>query len=294
MEMLLQAIINGILMGSVYGLTALGLTLIFGVMKVINFAHGSCLMVGMFASYWFVTLTGIDPYLALIVVVPFCFVFGYLIQDTLISPVFKREKGVREPFGVLLLTSGLWLFLDNLALLLFGANFRSIKTPYSSLSYQIGDILINGPRLYAFIGTIAGAYFFHLFLKKTVMGQAIRATGQDRDVAGLMGVNVYRIYNVAFGIGIAITGFVGGLLTPFYYVHPTVGYVFDIKAFVIVVLGGLGSIPGALLGGIIIGLIESVVAQFLTATWTAAITYAIFLAVLFLKPEGILGLKGEW
>jgi branched-chain amino acid transport system permease protein len=294
MEMLLQAFIHGILMGSVYGLTALGLTLIFGVMKVINFAHGSCLMVGMFASFWLVTLTGIDPYLGLIIVVPFCFGFGYLIQDKLISPVFRMEKGVREPFGVLLLTSGLWLVLDNLALLLFGADFRSIKTPYSSVSYQFGDILISAPRLYAFIGTIAGAYLFNLFLKKTATGQAIRATGQDRDVAGLMGVNVYRIYNIAFGIGIAITGFVGGLLTPFYYVHPTVGYVFDIKAFVIVVLGGLGSIPGALIGGLIIGIIESVVAQFLTATWTAAITYVIFLAVLFLKPEGLLGAKGDW
>jgi branched-chain amino acid transport system permease protein len=292
--MLLQALINGILMGSVYGLTALGLTLIFGVMKVINFAHGSCLMVGMFASYWLVTLTGIDPYLGLIFIVPFCFGFGYLVQDKLISPVFRMEKGVREPFGVLLLTSGMWLLLDNLALLLFGADFRSIKTPYSGVSYQVGNILIIGPRLYAFIGAIVGVYVLHLFLKKAVLGQAIRATGQDRDVAGLMGVNVYRIYNIAFGIGIAITGFVGGLLTPFYYVHPTVGYVFDIKAFVIVVLGGLGSIPGALIGGLIIGIIESVVAQFLTATWTAAITYAIFLSVLFLKPEGLLGAKGDW
>ena len=177
MEMLLQAFINGILMGSVYGLTALGLTLIFGVMKVINFAHGSCLMVGMFASYWLVTLTGIDPYLGLIVVVPFCFVFGYLIQDSLISPVFKREKGVREPFGVLLLTSGLWLVLDNLALLLFGANFRSIKTPYSGLSYQIGDILINGPRLYAFHWDHRGSLCFSSFSQEDCDGAGDSGNG---------------------------------------------------------------------------------------------------------------------
>jgi branched-chain amino acid transport system permease protein len=294
MGFLWQATINGILMGSVYGLIAVGLTLVFGVMKVINFAHGSFLMVGMFACYWLVTLTGVDPYLSLVAVIPFCFGFGYLVQDKLITPVFKMEKGVREPFGVLLLTSGLWLVLDNLALLLFGANYRTVKTPYSGLSYTLGTILINRPRLYAFIGMIIGAIVLYLFLKRTATGKAIRATGQDRDVAGLMGVNVYRVYNIAFGLGTAITGAMGCLLTPFFYVHPSVGFSFGIKAFVIVVLGGIGSIPGALMGGIIVGIIESVVAQFLTATWTAAIIYIIFLSVLFLKPEGIFGLKGEW
>jgi branched-chain amino acid transport system permease protein len=204
------------------------------------------------------------------------------------------EKGVREPLGVLLLTSGLWLILDNLALLIFGADYRAAKTPYSGLSHQFGNILISVPRAYAFIGTIIGSCALYIFLKKTSTGKAIRATGQDRDTAGLMGVNIYRIYNIAFGIGIAITGFIGGLLTPFFYVHPTVGFSFDIRAFVIVILGGLGSIPGALVGGLIIGIIESVGAQFMTATWTAAIIYIIFLLVLFFKPEGILGLKEEW
>ena len=294
MALWLQATINGILMGSAYGLIAVGLTIVFGVMKVINFAHGSFLMAGMFASFWFVTLTGLDPYLSLIVVIPFCFGLGYLVQDRLIKPVFKMERGVREPFGVLLLTSGLWLVMDNLALLLFGDDYRTVKTSYSGVSYKLGSIMISGPRLYAFIATIVGAWVLYLFLKKTRTGQAIRATGQDRDVAGLMGVNVYRIYNIAFALGTAMTGAIGCLLTPFFYVHPSVGFSFCIKAFVIVVLGGLGSIPGALMGGVIIGMIESVVAQFLTATWTAAIIYIIFLAVLFWKPEGIFGLKGEW
>jgi branched-chain amino acid transport system permease protein len=294
MEYFLQAIVNGLLMGSVYGLTALGLTLIFGVMKVINFAHGSFLMIGMFASYWLFALTGLDPYVGLIVVVPFCFAVGYFTQAVLIQPIFKMEKGVREPLGVLLLTSGLWLFLDNVALLLFGADFRAAKTAYSGMNYQFGSILVSVPRFYAFAGTMAGAIALYVFLKITSIGKAIRATGQDRDVAGLMGVNIYRIYNIAFGIGIAITGLVGGLLTPFFYVHPTVGFAFDIRAFVIVVLGGLGSIPGALIGGLIIGLIESVGAQFMTATGTAAIIYIIFLLVLFFKPEGLLGLKEEW
>jgi len=290
----LQATLNGILMGSVYGFIAVGLSLIFGVMKVINFAHGSFLMVGMFGSFWLVTLTRINPYLALIVVVPFCFVFGYIVQDRLIKPVFKMEKGVREPLGVLLITSGLWLVLDNLALLFFGANYRTIKSSYSGLSYALGKYLVSAPRLYAFVATLLGVGVLYLFLKRTTTGQAIRATGQDRDVAGLMGVNIYRIYNIAFGLGTAITGAAGCLLTPFFYVHPSVGFPFGIKAFVIVVLGGVGSIPGALIGGLIIGVIESVVAQYLTAMWTAAIIYIVFLSVLFLKPEGILGLKGDW
>ena len=127
---------------------------------------------------------------------------------------------MREPLGVLLLTTGLWLLLDNLALLLFGADYRAARTPYSAMSYKFGNILINTPRLYAFIGMILGSSALHFFLKNTQIGKAIRATGQDRDIAGLMGINIYRIYNIAFGMVIAITGFVGGLLTPFFYVYP--------------------------------------------------------------------------
>jgi branched-chain amino acid transport system permease protein len=294
MEYYLAAVINGVLMGSVYGLTAVGLTLIFGVMKVINFSHGSFLMVSMFASFWLFALTGMDPYLGLILVVPFCFGFGYFSQAFLIKPMFKMEKGVREPMGVLLVTTGLMMLLDNLALLLFGADYKSAQTSYWGESYRLGDIMISAPRLFAFLGTLIGSGALFLYLKKTTMGRAIRATGQDRDAAGLMGVNVYQIYNVAFALGIAITGLAGGLLVPFFYVHPSVGFFFTIRAFVVVILGGLGSIPGALLGGLLVGLVESVGAQFIQATWTAAFIYIIFILVLFFKPEGILGLKGEW
>lgn len=294
MQSLLQATINGVLMGSIYGLIAVGLTLVFGVIKVINFAHGSFLMVGMFATYWAVALLGVDPYWGLLLIVPLSFAFGYVVNQTLINPVFKMEKGVREPFGVLLVTSGVWLILDNLALLLFGADFRTVKVSYWSDAFNIGPVMLSAPRLYAFVATIVGACLLYLFLKKTTTGQAIRATGQDRDVAGLMGVNVYRIFNIAFGVGTAMTCAVGALLTPFFYVHPSVGHPFSIKAFVIVILGGLGSIPGALIGGLIVGIVESTAAQFIEATWTAVIIYVIFLAVLFFKPEGILGLKGDW
>ena len=281
MDIILATIINGILMGGVYGLTAMGLTLIFGVMKVINFAHGSFLMAAMFVTYYLFQLTGIGPYLGLVIIVPLLFAFGYFTQQVLIRPVFKIERDVREPISVLMLTAGLWIFMDAFALALFGAFYKTIKTPYKGSVLHLGDVIVSVSRLYAFLTAIILAILLYLFLKKTRLGKAIRATGQDRDAARLMGINIDRIYNVA-------------LLMPFYYVHPVVGVVFDIRAFIIVVLGGLGSIPGALLGGIMIGLVESLGAQFMTATWTEGIIYAMFISVLFLKPEGLFGFKAEW
>lgn len=294
MDITLATIINGVLMGCVYGLTAMGLTLIFGVMKVINFAHGSFLMAAMFATYYFFRLTGLDPYLGMVVTVPLLFAFGYFIQHLLIRPVFKIERDIREPISVLMLTAGLWIFMDAFALALFGAFYKTIKTSYRGAVYHFGDVTVSVSRFYAFLTTVILTVLLYFFLKKTRIGKAIRATGQDRDAARLMGINIDRIYDVAFGLGIAIVGVAGAVLMPFYYAHPTVGVVFDIRAFIIVVLGGLGSIPGALLGGVIIGVVESVGAQFMTATWTEGIIYAIFIAVLFLRPEGLFGFKAEW
>jgi branched-chain amino acid transport system permease protein len=294
MDVILQSIINGLLMGSIYGLTALGLTLIFGIMKVINFAHGSILMVGMFAAYWLVLLTGLHPYLALLVVVPFLFFFGYYLQAIVIQPVFKAERHVREPITVIIVTTGIWYVLDNLAMMLFGANYRVVTTDISGHTFTVGDLIISVPKLYGFIATLASAVLLYWFLKYTRMGRAMRATSLDRDAASLMGINQYKVYNVAFGLGTAIAGVAGCALIPFYYVFPTVGVVFDIRAFVIVVLGGLGSIMGAVLGGMIIGVIESVFSQFMASTWTEGIIYVIFLFILFVKPSGLFGMKQDW
>ena len=282
------------MMGGIYGLTALGLTLIFGVMKVINFAHGSFLMTAMYVSYYLFVLTGIDPYPGMLITLPLLFGFGYFIQHMLIRPSFESERDIREPLGVLMLTAGLWIFMDALALAFFGAFYHTIKTSYHSATIHLGGATISVPRLYAFLTTVLVTILFYFFLKKTRLGRAMRATGQDRDAARLMGININRMYNIAFGIGTAIVGVAGAVLLPFYYVHPTVGVVFDIRAFIIVVLGGLGSIPGALLGGLIIGFIEMFGAQFMTSTWTEGIIYAIFIAVLFLKPQGLFGFKADW
>ena len=289
-----ESIFNGLLMGGVYGFMALGLTLIFGIVKVINFAHGSFIMVGMFTGYWFWVLTHIDPYLSLLIIVPLLFLLGYQVQNVLIKPVLKSEAEVREPIGILVLTAGLWLFLDNLALLLFGPNFRTAETPYTGQMFKAGDVLISAPKLYAFLISLATTGILYILLKKTLLGKAIRATGQNRQVASLMGVDIYKIYNISFGLGVALTGVTGALLVPFYPVYPNVGFVFDIRAFMIVVLGGLGSIPGALLGGLIVGLIESVGAQFMATSWTAGLIFVIFLLVLYLRPEGMFGFKEEW
>ena len=292
---LLEDSINGIMMGTIYGSMALGLALVWGVLKVINFAHGSLLMVGMYLAFWTITLSGLHPYLALLIVGPVMFLFGYCLQDIIIKPIFKAEKEMRSPIMVIIGTTGLWYVLDNLALIIFGPNYRTIQdNPLRGKMLELGDMLISVPKLWGFVTTLIMAVAMCWFLQKTRLGRAIRATSLDREVASLMGINQYRVYNIAFGLGTAIAGIAGVILMPFYNVFPTVGDLFITKIFIIVVLGGLGSISGAILGGIIVGLIESVGPQFMTATWTEAILHGLFLAVLFLKPSGLFGVKYDW
>ncbi|MGE4466081.1 branched-chain amino acid ABC transporter permease [Sphaerochaeta sp.] len=290
----IESLINGILMGSIYGLTAVGLTLIFGVMKVVNFAHGSILMVGMFAAYWFITLTGLNPYLALVVVVPLLYFFGYYMQKIIIKPIFEAEKHVREPITVIIVTTGIWYVLDNLALLVFGAEFRVAQTSVTGKMVEVAEMYFPLAKIIGAVITLLLGIYLYWFLKHSRMGKAVRATSLDREAATLMGIKQSRIYNIVFGMGCACCGVAACVLVPFYYVYPTVGVPFDIKAFVIVVLGGLGSVPGAILGGIIIGIIETVGAQFMAATWTEMLIYAFFLVVLFVKPSGLFGLRQDY
>lgn len=295
MLFIIEDTINGILIGSIYGLAALGLTIIFGVLKVINFAHGSLLMVGMYTAYWAVILTGLHPYLTLVIVAPVMFVFGYVLQNFLIKPIFKAEKDVREPITVIIVTTGVWYILDNLALLVFGPQYRNIQdNPLRGKMLEVGDMLISVPKLWGFCAAMATALLIYLFLQKTRMGRAVRATSLDRDAASLQGINQYKMYNVSVGIGTAVAGVAGVALVPFFNIFPSVGVLFDIKCFIIVVLGGLGSIWGALLGGMIVGVIESVGPQFMAATWTEAVVYALFLLFLFCKPSGLFGVKYDW
>jgi len=287
------AVVNGILLGGLYGAVALGLSLIFGVMRVINFAHGTFLMFGLFIPYWLWQLFGFNPYVSVLVAAPVLFAVGYGVQATIIAPLFKRERAmVLEPLSVLLLTAGVGLILDNLTLMAFGPNVRAVQVRFASTSLWIGETLsINVPRLIAFVASVAIAVALSLFLSRTDLGRSIRSTAQNRDAAALCGINVPQIYNITFGLGCAVLGIVGCVMVPFYYVSPTVGLAFGVKSFIIVVLGGIGSIPGSILGGLILGIVESITAQFVTATSAAIFSFLIFILVLFFRPTGLMGLK---
>lgn len=286
---LMPSIVNGISMGAIYGLIAMGLTLIFGTMRVTNFAHGAFMMIAMMIAYTLWGLTSINPYLLIILVGPLMFLFGYATQMILIRPVLAAESDKNDPISVLLLTAGLSIVLENLALMIFGADYRMAQTSFSNATFTFGNVTLSAARFYGLIITLAISVGLWIFLQKTETGRQLRATGQDRNTAALMGINSERIFAIAFGIGTALLAVAGLVLLPFYYVSPSVGNVFQTRAFIVVVLGGLGSVPGALVGGIIIGLIETIAAQFITASITSVIIYLVFLVILFVKPSGLFG-----
>jgi Branched-chain amino acid ABC-type transport system, permease components len=290
---LFTLLVEGILMGSIYGLIALGLTLIFGVMRIINFAHGALLMVSMFIGFECVKAFGINPYVTLIFVVPAMFVIGYLTNFLLVQPVLKKEADVREPIGALVLTFGFGVIIENSFLAIFGPNYKSIHSSFSEKTMEIGSVIIAMPKVYAFLLATVVTVLFYLFLQKTDLGRNIRAVGQDRNTARLMGINVERTFSIAFGIGLAILGTAGVVLLPFYNLHPSMGGIFSVKAFVTVLLGGLGSIPGAIIGGLLIGIVESVSTAFVQSTLAPMVVLYAFLVFLFFRPAGLFGSRHD-
>jgi branched-chain amino acid transport system permease protein len=289
-EALISALIAGLLVGGLYAVVAIGLSLIFGIIRVINFAHGSLLMASMYAGFWLWRLWGIDPYLSIIIVVPLAFVGGYAVQHFLIRPMFQRERTyVVEPLGVLLLMAGLDMALSNGALLFFKSDFRAVTVPYGAAAVHLGFLTIPVTRLILLVISMLLALGLSWLLSRTELGNAIRAVGQNREAAALCGLNVYHIYALTFGLGCAVTGFGGCAMLPFYFVDPSMGLPLAIKSFIIVVLGGLGSIPGALLGGFIIGVVESVGGQFVPATSASIFSLIMFLFIVFFRPKGLMG-----
>jgi len=289
-ELVVQGAISGLLIGGIYGLIALGLNLVFGTMRVVNFAQGTLLMLGMFMAYWLFMLTGLHPYLSPIVTLPLLFALGYAIQYVLITPLLAREK-TREPMSVLLMTLGLSLVLENLALALFRADYKTIQVPETSAVWFVGDYIISVARFWALVALLVTVLGLWLFLLRTDLGRAIRAVGQDRVVARLMGINDRVVFNYAFGIATALMGIAAAALVPFYYTHPSVGTSFLLKAFVIVVLGGLGSMPGAAIGGLLVGLIEGLIGVFTQAAVAQVLLFAVFVAMLFFRPAGLFGVE---
>ena len=282
--LLLQAVVSGLLLGGVYGLVASGLTLIFGVLRIINFAHGAVMMLGMYASYWLWVGLGVDPYVSVLVTAPLFFLLGMGIQRLVIEP--NRDAAEHNQ---LLLTLGLALFLENLALVLWHGDFRTLRVPYANASFVIGDALVEVSRLVAAGGAVLIALALFVFLRRTDVGKAIRALSEEREGAMLVGIDVARIRAVAFGIGSACVAVAGALITPFFYVAPDVGESFNIMAFVVVVLGGMGNFMGALAGGFIVGLAESLGATLLPGSLKQLVVFALFVLVLLFRPAGLFG-----
>ena len=248
----IQATINGLMIGGIYALIALGLTMIYGVLKIINFAHGEFVMLGMYVTYVAVSTTGMSPYLSILITIVFMFVLGALVQKYMINRILEAET-----LNQVLLLAGLSLFMRNLIMMIFSPDNKSIKFGLSHYSYLISNYVVNAPRLIAFIIGVALCLFLYYFIKKTKTGKMIRASAQNRMGALLTGIDVNKSFVIAFGIGVTAAGIAGSLLATFYYISPTAGQPFVLTSFVIVVLGTMGNFIGALIGGLIIGLTES-------------------------------------
>lgn len=282
----IQLIIQGILLGGIYGLIALGLSLIFGVMGVINFAHGQLMVMGMYVSYWIFVLLGIDPYLSLVIVAAVIFVLGYLIQFTVVNRILDYPEAIQ----VLPLVS-MGLILENLALLLWGPDHRSPQTALSLKTLWLGSVMIDVSRLIAFALAISITILIFIFLKKTTIGKRIRAASDNRTGAILVGIDVDRIYNASFALGAATTAAAGVLLLPIMPISPHMGHDFTLTAFIVVILGGMGNLIGALVGGLILGIAESASTLFLPATLKHAVSFTILIIIMLFRPQGLLGGK---
>lgn len=281
---IVPSVLNGITTGALYALVALGLTLIYGVLHIINFAHGALLMLGLYAVYYLNTRLGVDPYVALLIVPPAMFALGYALQRGIIG---RASHGRDE--NILLVTLGLSLVIENLALFFFRSDTRIIDTPYSFETVEVAGAFLPLPKLIAFIGALVTAALLWLIMARTDLGRAIRALAKERKGAALVGIDTEHVYAMSFGLGIACLGVAACLLLPSYYVSPHVGHGFVLIAFTIVVLGGMGSFVGALLGGLIIGVVEALGGLFLGESLGQIGIFLIFILVLIFRPSGLLG-----
>ncbi|MFM1989972.1 MAG: hypothetical protein RJA99_2929 [Pseudomonadota bacterium] len=285
-DVLFPSVLNGLTTGAVYALVALGLTLIYGVLHIVNFAHGASLMLALYGVYLLKTQLGIDPYLALPIVVPAMFALGYALQRVIIN---RASHGKDE--NILLVTLGLSIVMENLALMAFRSDTRTIETPYTLSVVPIGPAAIALPKVVAFVGALAASAVLLWIVGRTDLGRAIRAVAKEKQGAKLMGIDVDHVYATSYGIGLACLGAAACFLLPAYYVNPQVGSGFVLVAFTIVVLGGMGSFAGALAGGLLIGVVESLGGLFLGESLGQIGIFAIFIAVLLFRPQGLFGAK---
>jgi branched-chain amino acid transport system permease protein len=296
-NLLLQLAVSGFLLGGVYSLIALGLSLIFGVMKVINFAHGEMMVWGMYIAYTLLHWTGLDPFISFLVSAAGLFVFGYVLQRTVVNRIIDFPEAMQ-----VLPLVGMGMVFENGARIIWGPDYISPQSRFSLSSLSLGNVMIDVPRLLAFSLAVIITIAVLLFLKKTDTGKAIRAAADNRTGALLVGTDVNRVYAVCFGIGAACVGAAGGLLVPLMPLSPHIGAPFTLLSFIIVILGGMGSLPGAMVGGIIIGVAESIGPELITSlfhgvgldidfphTMKQVVSFFILIVIMLLRPQGLFG-----
>lgn len=283
---MLEAVANGLLTGAVYGLVALGLTLVYGVLHIINFAHGALLTLAMYAAWVAWSVFGLDPYVAIVPLVPIFFAMGYAVQRFVIMPASQGDDN-----NILLVTLGLSIVLENAMLAIFRSDTLSVQVPYAMEVIEAGPMLLSFPRVVGFGVTLVVALVLFLVLTRTDTGRAMRAVAKERTGAALVGIDVRHVYAVTFAIGCACLAISACLLLPSFYVNPRVGNAFVLVAFTIVVLGGMGSVPGALLGGLFIGVVESLSGLYLGDSLGQLGIFVIFILVLLFRPTGLFGAR---
>jgi branched-chain amino acid transport system permease protein len=283
-DQLLQQIVNSLLIGSVYALVAIGLTLIWGVMNVLNFAHGDFLMLGMFTAFWCYTLFKMDPLFSIPVCAAVLFLLGVGIYRFIVSKVMKGP-GLAQ----LVVTFGVSIFLSNLAVMLWTPDFRLIEKPLLSGTWSLGSVQLSIPKFAASVGSVLVSAAVFFFLKRTRTGKAILAVEMNRDAALLMGINTERINSLSFGLGSALVGIAGAFLSMYYYIYPQVGGLFGLISFCIVALGGFGSIEGAFIAGILIGLVQTLGGYFFDPAYKYALVFLVYLITVWIRPQGLMG-----
>lgn len=285
MTVFLQTIVAGVLIGGIYSLIGIGMTLIMGVMGIINLAHGQLMMVAMYITFVLSHYLHVDPYFSLLVAMPALFLLGCFLQKFLLNPLMKIDSILPE--NQVLMTVGIGMVLAEIARFIFSSDYKTVKTPYSSSAFFVGDISFNLPMCIAFVFAVALTVALFLFLLKTDVGRSIRATAQDKEAATLMGVNSGRITIITFGLGSALVASAGCLLIPIFYLFPDIGGQFTLKAFVITILGGLGSTVGAIFGGLVLGIAESLGATYIGMSYRELVGFVIFVLVLVFLPGGL-------